>query len=50
MNTSNMSHGLYYKIIDVLRKSNIPFNYLGKYNNPELLEKEIADILLTQVN
>lgn len=46
MNTSNMSHALYYKIIDVLRKNNIPFNYLGKYNNPELLEKEIAEALL----
>lgn len=46
MNTSNMSHALYYKIIDVLRKNNIPFNYLGKYSNPELLEKEIAEALL----
>lgn len=45
LNTSNMSHALYYKIIDVLRKNNIPFDYLGKYHNPELLEKEIADSL-----
>jgi len=46
MNTSNMSHALYYKIIDVLRKNNIPFDYLGKYSNPNLLEQEIAEALL----
>ena len=46
MNTSNMSHALYYKIIEVLRKNNIPFDYLGKYHNPELLEKEISEALL----
>ncbi len=50
MNTSNMSHALYYKIIEVLRKNNIPFDYLGKYHNPELLEKEIAETLLRQKN
>ena len=46
MNTSNMSHALYYKIIDVLRKNNIPFDYLGKYSSPNLLEQEIAEALL----
>ena len=46
MNTSNMSHALYYKIIDVLRKNNVPFDYLGKYSNPNLLEQEIAEALL----
>lgn len=48
MNTSNMSHALYYKIIDVLRKNNIPFDYLGKYSNPNLLEREIGEALLRQ--
>lgn len=48
MNTSNMSHALYYKIIDVLRKNNIPFDYLGKYSNPNLLEREMGEALLRQ--
>ena len=48
MNTSNMSHALYYKIIDVLRKNNIPFDYLGKYSNPNLLEREVGEALLRQ--
>ena len=46
LNTSNLSHDLYYKVIDVLRKHSIPFDYLGKYSNPNLLEKEISEILL----
>lgn len=45
LNTSNMSHSLYYKVIDVLRKNKIPFDYVGKYTNTELLENEIAEIL-----
>lgn len=45
LNTSNMSHDLYYKVIDVLRKNGVPFDYLGKYSNPNLLEKEISEIL-----
>lgn len=45
LNTSNMSHALYYKVIDVLRKNKIRFDYLGKYINQNLLEQEIAEIL-----
>lgn len=45
LNTSNMSHALYYKVMNVIRKHNVPFDYLGKYNNPALLEKEIAETL-----
>lgn len=45
LNTTNMSHKLYYKVIDVLRKNKIPFDYLGKYSNQNLLEQEIAEIL-----
>ena len=45
LNTSNMSHALYYKVIDVLRKNKIRFEYLGKYINQNLLEQEIAEIL-----
>ena len=45
LNTSNMSHALYYKVIDVLRKNKIRFDYLGKYINQNLLEREIAEIL-----
>lgn len=45
LNTSNMSHSLYYKVIDVLRKNHISFDYLGKNSNPNLLENEIYDIL-----
>ena len=50
MNTSNMSHALYYKIIDVLRRNNIPFDYLGKYSNPNLLEREMGEVLLRRSN
>lgn len=45
LNTSNMSHNLYYKVINVLRKNKIPFDYLGKYANQRLLEQEIAECL-----
>lgn len=45
LNTSNMSHAVYYKVIDVLRKNSIPFDYIGKYRNAELLEQEIAEVL-----
>ena len=50
LNTSNMSHALYYKVIEVLRKQSIPFDYLGKYSNPELLENEISEALLRQAH
>ena len=46
LNTGNMSHTLYYKVIDVIRKHHISFDYIGKYSNPNLLEKEIAEALL----
>jgi len=45
LNTSNMSHGLYYKVIDILRKNRIPFDYIGKYSNTDLLEYEIVEVL-----
>ena len=45
MNTSNMSHSLYYKVVDVLRRNKITFDYLGKYINQNLLEQEIAEVL-----
>ena len=48
LNTSNMSHIVYYKIIDVLRNGNIRYNYLGRTINQELFEKEIADIITKQ--
>jgi len=44
-NTGNMSHTLYYKVMDVLRKNEIPFDYIGKYWNAELLEREMAEVL-----
>lgn len=44
-NTGNMSHTLYYKVMDVLRKNEIPFDYIGKYWNAELLEQEMAEVL-----
>ncbi len=45
LNTGNMSHKVYYKIINMLRKSKIPFDYIGKTQNTGLLEREIAEIL-----
>lgn len=45
MNTGNMSHKVYYKVIDVLRKSNVPFDYIGKYANIELLEQEMMEVM-----
>ena len=45
LNVSNMSHGMYYRVIDVLRKGDVPFDYLGRTINQELYEKEMADIL-----
>lgn len=45
LNTANMSHTVYYKVMDVLRKNKIPFDYIGRFQNIELLEQEIASIL-----
>lgn len=44
LNTRNMSHTVYYKVIDVLRKNAIPFDYIGKSVNAELLEQEIIEV------
>lgn len=46
LNVSNMSHSAYYKVMNVLRNSSVPFDYLGRTINQELYEKEMADILL----
>lgn len=46
LNVSNMSHSVYYKVINILRNSTTPFDYLGRTINQELYEKEMADILL----
>lgn len=46
LNTSNMNHGVYYKVMGVLRNTDVPFDYLGRTINQELYEKEMADILL----
>lgn len=45
LNTSNMSHTVYYKVMAVLQKNRVPFNYIGRYMNIELLEQEISKIL-----
>lgn len=44
-NTSNMSHKVYYKLIDGFRFNQIKFDYLGRAKNIELLEKEIAYLI-----
>lgn len=46
LNVSNMSHGMYYKVMKFLREKNVPFDYLGRTVNQELYEKEMADILI----
>ena len=45
LKTSNMSHKLYYKVIDYLRERKIRFDYLGRSVNQELLEAEIVSVL-----
>ena len=47
-NTSNMSHAVYYKVIDVLRTHGIKFDYLGRVINPELFENELIRIVEKQ--
>lgn len=44
-NTSNMSHKLYYKVINALRKNKTKFDYLENFTNQKLLEQEIAEVL-----
>lgn len=46
LNVSNMSHGMYYRVMKLLREKDIPFDYLGRTVNQELYEKEMADILI----
>ena len=46
LNVSNMSHSVYYNVMNVLRNSTVPFDYLGRTINQELYEKEMADIML----
>lgn len=48
-NTSNMSHTVYYKIIDVVRAKGVKFDYLGRTINPELLENELIRIVEKQL-
>lgn len=43
--TSNMSHAVYHKVMAVLQKNKVPFNYIGRSMNIELLEQEISAIL-----
>jgi len=45
LNTKNMSHNVYYKVVDVLRKNKVPFGYIGKYTNTRMLEHEISATL-----
>lgn len=45
LNTRNISHKVYCKVVNVLRKNAIPFGYIGKYTNTGLLEQEIAEVL-----
>jgi hypothetical protein len=49
-NTSNMSHTVYYKIIDILRTKGIKFDYIGRVINPELLETELVRIVEKQLS
>ena len=45
---AHMSHAVYDKTIAILRNNNIPFDYLGRTHNIDLLENEIAGILQGQ--
>ena len=45
LNTANMSHKLYYKMIGHLRDKKLRFDYLGRSKNHDLLEAEIVAIL-----
>ena len=45
-NTANMVHPVYEKVMDVLRKKNIPFDYLGRSGNPNLVEQEMVSLLI----
>ena len=40
--TANMSHSLYYKILPVLKDNNVKFDYLGRYSNLDMIEKELC--------
>jgi len=44
-NTSNMSHTLYYKLIDTFRSNSVKYDYLGRITNSALLEQEIAYLI-----
>ena len=44
-NTANMSHKLYYKLIDAFRSNNVEYDYLGRITNSALLEQEIAYLI-----
>ena len=44
-NTANMSHKLYYKLIDAFRSNGIVYDYLGRITNSALLEQEIAYLI-----
>lgn len=42
--TANMAHSVYSKLIERLRKGDIPYGYLGRFN-PDLAEQEMLDQL-----
>ena len=44
-NTANMSHTLYYKLIDAFRSNNVEYDYLGRITNSALLEQEIVYLI-----
>lgn len=45
LNTSNMSHSVYDKAIEILRHEKIRFDYLGRATNQDRYEKEIVALL-----
>lgn len=44
-NTANMSHAVYYKVMNTIRSHHIAYDYLGRATNANLLEKEIAFLI-----
>lgn len=44
-NTANMSHTVYYRVLNIIRANGIKFDYLGRVSNPDLIEQELARIV-----
>jgi hypothetical protein len=44
LNTANISHKVYNKVVDHLRDKKLRFPYLGRSNNQERLEAEVVPI------